>query len=542
MPRIWIVLTLFCFALISCTTGGASRPDAPAPAPSGSAAPAAGVSGGLYSAANKLADAILNWSRENPASRQRTFFLTDRDAVTEAGTELADLVMEELEGLLAEGGLTVLRKDGMVYGSAGRNLKTVKCSEVRQLLQAAYYIEISVRSRGREIALRAEVQETEGQRVAFARRVNFIPNPEDRAALERKAKTAGEPGTLYNPFPTLEKAAMMMVGRLKCVLGEVMVTKSVLVVGRIAETSEMAVRIFSQALSETGLDYVPPEEFMPAKMSIESRFSDPRYEDRHRARYGRANIVLWLDVKQKTDTLQYAAIQTETLLPLSIRRPGDTYNAAQTLKAGRGIPHAGTHGYVRGAEPEPLRITDLQILAPENNDPYTLDDHIVNGKETLSLAYALSVTANQDCKILLVNVDSHGYGYRLFPTPCETGQHFSHDLKASEPARYPDERSPWHYLGLDDNTGNEDIYAVAYRDEAVQQRIWEAVANEICGGSANPEGIRGTTVELPGSTGKLTSHQKKKKVVKFEKLLKELKTSFSGRMACDNRTFYHSSK
>jgi hypothetical protein len=189
---------------------------------------------------------------------------------------------------------------------------------------------------------------------------------------------------------------------------------------------------------------------------------------------------------------------------------------------------------------EPLRITSMRVLAPHRETNEGVRQRIdleVTGKIPLGLAYAVEVTANQDCRLLLVNVDSLGFGYRLLPTPCRTGNAFDDRLEPSWPKRFPPKQGDFPYIGLDDARGMEDVYAIVYEDDAVRSTVWKMVLNEICeyGGldtrPSTPKGSR----ELPG----IRSKAEKRRVVDFERRLDELKEIHKGTMNWAKKSFWH---
>jgi hypothetical protein len=161
----------------------------------------------------------------------------------------------------------------------------------------------------------------------------------------------------------------------------------------------------------------------------------------------------------------------------------------------------------------------------------------VTGRLPLGLAYAVEVMANQDCRLLLVNVDSLGFGYRLLPTPCRTGKDFDDRLEPSWPKRFPAKQGEFPYIGLDDAKGMEDVYAIVYEDDAVRSTVWKMVLNEICaygrfGAKAGtPKGSR----ELPG----IRSKSEKRRVVDFERRLDELTEIHKGTMNWAKKSFWH---
>jgi hypothetical protein len=189
---------------------------------------------------------------------------------------------------------------------------------------------------------------------------------------------------------------------------------------------------------------------------------------------------------------------------------------------------------------EPLRITSMRVLAPHretNEGVHQRIDLEVTGKIPLGLAYAVEVTANQDCRLLLVNVDSLGFGYRLLPTPCRTGHDFDDRLEPSWPKRFPAKQGEFPYVGLDDAKGMEEVYAIVYEDDAVRSSVWHMVLNEICEYGrpdtrpSTPKGSR----ELPGGRSKA----EKRRVVDFERRLDELKEIHKGTMNWSKRSFWH---
>ncbi len=189
---------------------------------------------------------------------------------------------------------------------------------------------------------------------------------------------------------------------------------------------------------------------------------------------------------------------------------------------------------------EPLRITSMRVLAPHRETDEGVRQRIdleVTGKIPLGLAYAVEVTVNQDCRLLLVNVDSLGFGYRLLPTPCRTGNDFDDRLEPSWPKRFPAKQGLFPYIGLDDTTGMEDVYAIVYEDDAVRSSVWSMVPNEICEYGrldtrpSRPKGSR----ELPG----IRSKAEQRRVVDFERRLDELKEIYKGSMNWAKRSFWH---
>ncbi len=189
------------------------------------------------------------------------------------------------------------------------------------------------------------------------------------------------------------------------------------------------------------------------------------------------------------------------------------------------------------AREDDLTVADMKILAPISVTD-EVNDRIVNGKDSLDIAYAVQVTANRPCRLLLVNVDSMGFGYRLLPTPCATGKDFDDELRPSVPKRYPmNAADDFFYLGLDENTGLEHVYAILYEDDAIAENIWQWVRNEICdyGRSGASPAIPKGTVELPG----IHASGGKKKVIGFERKLARLKNEHNGKMAWEKRIFHH---
>jgi len=187
---------------------------------------------------------------------------------------------------------------------------------------------------------------------------------------------------------------------------------------------------------------------------------------------------------------------------------------------------------------DPLRITSMKILAPRTGTHY-INDKVVTDSDALHAAYAVEVTTNKASSLLLVNVDAKGYGFRLFPTHCKTGRGFDNRLSPSLPKRYPKNTdNAIYYIGLDEVTGMEGIYAIVYEAERdIQQSIWEWVPNEICSGSkaGNAGGVTKGSRELPGihATGG------KRKVVDFERKLTGLTEKYRGKVAWQKVSFWH---
>jgi len=189
---------------------------------------------------------------------------------------------------------------------------------------------------------------------------------------------------------------------------------------------------------------------------------------------------------------------------------------------------------------EPLRITSMRVLAPHKETGEGVRQRIdmeVTGKIPLGMAYAVEVTANHDCRLLLVNVDSLGFGYRLLPTPCRTGNDFDDHLEPSWPNRFPAKQSDFPYIGLDDAKGMEDVYAIVYENDAVRSSVWKMVLNEICeyGGLDTRPGTPKGSRELPGIRFKA----EKRRVVDFERRLDELKEIYKGTMNWTKKSFWH---
>jgi hypothetical protein len=135
-------------------------------------------------------------------------------------------------------------------------------------------------------------------------------------------------------------------------------------------------------------------------------------------------------------------------------------------------------------------------------------------------------------------VDAWGYGYRLFPTVCRTGSEFDGQMTPAEPRRYPMNRNEgYYYLGLDEHTGLEEVYAILYLDDGIRQKVWQWVLNEICdtapgpGGQRVPKGTR----ELPG----IHHSSGKRQVAAFEKKLDSLSETFGNRVAWAKQSFWH---
>jgi hypothetical protein len=203
---------------------------------------------------------------------------------------------------------------------------------------------------------------------------------------------------------------------------------------------------------------------------------------------------------------------------------------------------AGNYSYSNGIEIvcDPLKITHMRILEPEKSRGY-INDRVVTGGDELKYAYAIEVTANKEGKLMLVNVDAKGYGYRLFPTSCKTGRGFDLRMAPSVPKRYPDNFDEnIYYIGLDDVTGMEDIYAILYENDDVQKQVWNWVLNEICNfGGLNAGGsISKGSRELPGCT----LPGGKKKTDKFEEKLNQLAEQYSQTMAWKKISFWHSER
>ncbi len=190
---------------------------------------------------------------------------------------------------------------------------------------------------------------------------------------------------------------------------------------------------------------------------------------------------------------------------------------------------------------EPLKITHMGIVQPLDQkhvwDPAAKP---VLASESIWNAYGIEVVANKDCKLLLVNVDAEGQGQRLLPTPCETGRDFPHDLRAAQILRYPyDDDQGRYFLGLNEYAGIEDIYAIAYLDDVVKEKVWEWVKWEFCDEESSP-GRDGTsktgTRELPG----IKHEDGKKADGEFVRKLEQLVDDFGGRVAYEKRYFHHS--
>jgi hypothetical protein len=165
---------------------------------------------------------------------------------------------------------------------------------------------------------------------------------------------------------------------------------------------------------------------------------------------------------------------------------------------------------------------------------------VITGQDALSAAYAIEVTANRAGRLMLVNVDAWGYGYRLYPTACRTGNGFDGQLAPAVPKRYPLNRNEgFYYLGLDEKTGLEDIYAIIYEDEGAREKVWEWVLNEICStGLEDPQGqdrLPKGTRELPG----IRRSGGKRRVVEFERKLDGLKALYGNRISWTKRSFWH---
>ena len=183
----------------------------------------------------------------------------------------------------------------------------------------------------------------------------------------------------------------------------------------------------------------------------------------------------------------------------------------------------------------PLAITSLKILSPEAS-LYRINDRIVTGRRALSHAYAVEVTVNRESRLLLVNVDSAGHGYRLYPTPCLTGKDFGSrgPMQPGVPRRYPiNHHDGIYYIGLDEQKGMEEVYAIAYADEAIVETVWGWVKNELCPQESMvpAKGSR----ELPGrGHGGQDRHTDA-----FEHKLNALQKSSSGKVAWTKRSFWH---
>ncbi len=185
-----------------------------------------------------------------------------------------------------------------------------------------------------------------------------------------------------------------------------------------------------------------------------------------------------------------------------------------------------------------LEVADMKILAPIGDDIGRVNDRPVTGETSLHDAYAVRVIANRPCRLLLVNVDSMGFGYRLLPTPCNTGRRFDDRMRPSISKRYPMNEVEGHfYLGLDENTGLEHVFAILYEDDAIKETIWQWVANEICdyGRSGAFPAISKGTVELPG----IQATGGKKTVTGFEEKLDMLKKKYRGKMTWESEIFHH---
>ena len=137
-------------------------------------------------------------------------------------------------------------------------------------------------------------------------------------------------------------------------------------------------------------------------------------------------------------------------------------------------------------------------------------------------------------------MDAWGYGYRLFPTPCRTGKGFDGQLAPAEPRRYPLNREEgYYYLGLDEHTGLEEIYAIIYLEEEIREKVWQWVQNEIC--DTLPDGER-TENALPKGTRELPGiHHSggKRQVVAFERKLDGLQKTYGNQVTWTKRSFWH---
>jgi len=255
----------------------------------------------------------------------------------------------------------------------------------------------------------------------------------------------------------------------------------------------------------------------------------------------------WKPGKESNDVKEYVIQKFEfgnwvKLPPGSVATPGVTINKKPEGRIRlMAVDWAGNQSFSDELEVrcEPFRITSMKILAPKKDTGH-INDQVVTGNDALNYAYAVEVTANKKGKLMLVNVDAMGYGYRLFPTPCKTGSGFDPSMQASVPKRYPDNPDQnIYYIGLDEVTGLEDIYAILYEDDDVQKQVWNWVLNEICNyeqtkDSATPKGSR----ELPG----MTIPGGKKKVAEFEKKLEALTKQYQGSMTWKNRSFLHTER
>jgi len=186
-----------------------------------------------------------------------------------------------------------------------------------------------------------------------------------------------------------------------------------------------------------------------------------------------------------------------------------------------------------------LRITSMKILAPEKDTGH-INDRVVTGSDPLNYAYAIEVTTNRECSLLLVNVDAKGYGYRLFPTPCKTGRGFDSRILSSVPKRYPNNSADGiFYIGLDEVTGLEDIYAVVCEEKVqeIKAQIWRWVLNEFCGDQRF-----GHSIVVPKGSQQLPGNQAtggKKRTIDFDRKLAELTERYRGKVAWQKVSFWH---